>query len=409
MGRGSSGIALAQSKANVKLLTGRVYNMERSLHGRAASASRLYACGFNAHGQLKPGGDAHLTEFVQIRSPDDDKKAYILFAGWSQTVLHDEQNLWGNGHGDNLQLYDPESYIKVKDLHSGFGNHEGMLGALDKDCVLWVVMRETGMLVGQGDPVDSPPLFQVAVAGNGKVAITLRQAPNARLTHILEFTTFERFKQWYEDPGERENYPDGHHMVGGKAKQLIANATTFTLLTEAGEVYTYGDPRHQTLGRPTTGDGAVGADKPGTVEALGGLNVIKIASSGWMTAALSEDGALYLLGSGTPGTEQSLKCLRGLAAGEVALVDLPGNGEEPLDVLDVAVGAEHVAAVTQDGRLFVVGSNSNGQLGLGTSQQFYDDWVPVSSLNQVSKVVCGPRSTFVSTDSLNLSIGGTQR
>lgn len=40
-------------------------------------------------------------------------------------------------------------------------------------------------------------------------------------------------------------------MVPGRAKQLVAFATGFVLLTETGEVFTWGDARHERcLGRP---------------------------------------------------------------------------------------------------------------------------------------------------------------
>jgi alpha-tubulin suppressor-like RCC1 family protein len=76
-------------------------------------------------------------------------------------------------------------------------------------------------------------------------------------------------------------------------------------------------------------------------------------------------------------------------------VDLPGDGSEPLDVLDVGIGVEHIAVLTESDRLFVVGDNSCGQLGLGSKQTSYEDWqgvtLPASNIQAVS---CGARSTF---------------
>ena len=120
------------------------------------------------------------------------------------------------------------------------------------------------------------------------------------------------------------------------------------------------------LGRPISGDDTQPATKPGTVEALGGLRIGKIAAGGWMCAALSEDGALYVWGTTSPGSKAKINALKANDGGDVALVDIPNSdSDEPLDVLDVGVGDDHIAVIVEGNRLFVVGENTNGQLGSG--------------------------------------------
>ncbi|KAH9825791.1 guanyl-nucleotide exchange factor [Teratosphaeria destructans] len=184
--------------------------------------------------------------------------------------------------------------------------------------------------------------------------------------------------------------------VSGTPKQLVANTGNFFLLTRAGEVHSWGDPRHQTLGRPIAESPA---DQPGIIEVLQGLRITKLASGGWTSAALSEDGALYLWGAASmPGHKDAgIKCLREADAGEMVLVEIPGDDGEPADVLDVAVGEGHVAVVTAHAggnRLYVVGQNRNGQLGLGSDQAFLEDWVEVDVMRGLERVVCGPKCTF---------------
>lgn len=80
----------------------------------------------------------------------------------------------------------------------------------------------------------------------------------------------------------------------------------------------------------------------------------KIASGGYVTAVLTEGNDLYVWG-GRPGQPNLLQDL----TGEPTPVDVEGE-----DVLDVAVGMNHMLALTRERKLFVVGENSNGQLGL---------------------------------------------
>lgn len=129
--------------------------------------------------------------------------------------------------------------------------------------------------------------------------MTAMQTPNGQLCHLTEFDTFETFLRWHEDPSGAANYPTGHHMLPGRPKSLLGNVANFVLLMESGDVWTWGDSRHQSLGRETYGDGAVPADQPGQVEALGGISIKCIAVGGWQAAALSTDGALYIV-STTP-------------------------------------------------------------------------------------------------------------
>ena len=350
----------------------------------------LFVAGFNAHSQLSTSINSDIRYFTPIEPYVNN--ARVLFTCWSSTKLLQDNHLIGLG----FQKLKHRVEAKLAEtLFDAFGDHTGMLGCIDTSGRLYLISEETGLVCGSTD--SSPVLGHIALAGNGKVAITFKQAPSGRLCHILQFDTFADFFTWFQDPSNVQLDPEKQHfMMQGRPKQLIANTATFLVLMEGGEVYSWGDPRYQSLGRSIVGGEAVPAEKPGLVEALGGLRISKVASGGWMGAALSEDGALYIWGTGTPGTDQTIRPLRESGgAGNVVLVELPEAGAEPLDVTEVGVGDNHIAVVTEDQRLFVVGSNSNGQLGLGSDEAFFDGWTEVPTMHSRQHVVCGPKATFL--------------
>jgi len=92
------------------------------------------------------------------------------------------------------------------------------------------------------------------------------------------------------------------------------------------------------------------------------------------------------------------------------LISNPDNPNEEFDFSDVGVGFRHVIVLTTDQRVFVVGANGNGQLGLGdryTEEVLADTWkeVDLASLRfgkvaplekvEVVGVAAGENASFV--------------
>jgi alpha-tubulin suppressor-like RCC1 family protein len=367
------------------------------------SQPATWKAGFNAFHQLSSqAGD--IWEFEPL-TPEltsiNNEELELFYTGWSSTAFKSGPEV----HSLGFQSFTTETPIPpegITELRCPFGSdQQGLIGCLNtQGRVLLLHASESSektILTPTGDS-EAPPISHLAIAGNERVAITFKQAPNARLTHIAEFTSFENFKEWHMDPSSAENYPAEHHMLPGRPKQLLANGANFILLMEDGEVYTWGDPRFRTLARPIAGPDAVTADKPGVVEALGGLKIASIQCGpgvGWLASALSEDGALYLWGTPTPGEDGIIRCLNEVGPGEVALVEITSETDaEPVDIVSAGVGRNHVAVVTEAGHLFVVGDNGNGQLGLGKDLSFVEDWTRVSRLHGLKSVVAGPKATF---------------
>lgn len=360
------------------------------------SQPKIWTAGFNAFQQLS-SREGDVWEFEPL-APDlestNNDDFELLYSGWSSTVLR----CGSQTHSLGFQNFTIES----TDLRNPFGSDQhGLIGCLDSEgrvLLLHGSEADGKTTLAPTGGLEAPPISNLALAGNERVAVTFKQAPNARLTHIAEFATFDKFKKWHSDPSSAENYPAEHHMLPGRPKQLLANGANFILLMEHGEVYTWGDPRFRTLARPIAGPDAVPADKPGIVDALGGLKIASIQCGpgvGWLASALSEDGALYLWGTPMPGEDGVIRCLSDAGPGEVALVDIISEtNAEPIDVISAAVGRNHVSVVTDDGYLFVVGDNGNGQLGMTKERPFVEDWTRVPSLHGIQRVVAGPKATF---------------
>lgn len=220
--------------------------------------------------------------------------------------------------------------------------------------------------------------------------------------------------------GSVSQYADEKHYLDGKVSrtieglgdiiQIVAYATGFAALSAEGEVVTWGSEQCLAcLGRlvedswyvlstiSIRSQGATliessPASLPGTVTDLMELptgKITKIAAGGHLVMALTEGSDLYAWG-GHPG----LRALfQGLSA-DPTPIDIDNN-----DVADFAVGANHAVVLTQDGELFVVGDNRNGQLGLPLERAESWSRVPLALEpgRKISAVACGPHSTFVIT------------
>jgi len=122
--------------------------------------------------------------------------------------------------------------------------------------------------------------------------------------------------------------------------------------------------------------------------------VIKISSGGYATAALTAGNDIYIWGR-----EDHLELTEPLT-GSPTPIDLDG-----LDFLDVAVGMNHIIALTTERKVFVVGSGSNGQLGLGSELKDWKDWIevviPLRHGQQVASVQAGYKNSFIIVKEIN--------
>ena len=132
------------------------------------------------------------------------------------------------------------------------------------------------------------------------------------------------------------------------------------------------------------------ADIPCIVEDLHSLpdKITKISSRGSLSAALTSEHDIYIWGTGV-----MIGPLNSLWSPKPHPLDLCGH-----DFLDVAVGNHHVIVLTTNHKIFVIGANRNGQLGLN-DQRDHADWtevtLPLSAQQQVTSVYAGYNNSLL--------------
>ncbi|KAJ8117322.1 hypothetical protein OPT61_g1442 [Boeremia exigua] len=212
--------------------------------------------------------------------------------------------------------------------------------------------------------------------------------------------------------------------------QLAVNATTATALDQNGKVHTRTiDPRYPAcLGRPYTGTSVF---EP--VPYLSETRITQISSGGYMTAAISEDGELFLWGQANPGTEYNLGVMHGLdtntepAEGKGTLVWGESEQDEDVKCLNiqingvegsayaVAVGFGHILVAARNERgdrvVLAAGCGDEGQLGLGKTCEFLPEFAEVTELRgkAITQLMATGWSSFMIVDESSNVCDETER
>jgi len=149
-------------------------------------------------------------------------------------------------------------------------------------------------------------------------------------------------------------------------------------------------PAHKPNSLPTTKNSP--ANTPNLVTDLDDLPtgpITKLAAGGYLLAALTAGNDLYCWGH---------------AGRSPVLPDLSDTPTpvviDDQDIADVAVGVAHMLVLTLDGDVYVIGDNSNGQLGLsGVSSTKTWTRLDLGSILTAGQIVtgvaAGPRNSFL--------------
>nr|XP_047123873.1 E3 ubiquitin-protein ligase HERC2 isoform X1 [Hydra vulgaris]XP_047123877.1 E3 ubiquitin-protein ligase HERC2 isoform X2 [Hydra vulgaris] len=180
------------------------------------------------------------------------------------------------------------------------------------------------------------------------------------------------------------------HFLGYNVVQVSCGSrdAQTVCITDDDKVWSWGDGDFGKLGR----GGSERCLIPVEVEQLRGLQICKILCGAQFTVALTKTGTVwtwgkgdfYRLGHGTDIHVRQPKLVEGL------------RGKH---VIDIAVGALHCLAVTQDGEVFSWGDNDHGQLGTGeTDVKKVPNLITGLHNHRIKYVACGSSHSIAWTE-----------
>ena len=168
------------------------------------------------------------------------------------------------------------------------------------------------------------------------------------------------------------------------------------VLTQSGRVFTFGCNEWGQLGLGHNSN----VIKPSCVKVLKPDQVVAVTCGRSHTVVATRSGAVWAMGCNSEG---QLGVGRGLewVSGPRQVSGLPHH------VVQLASGASHSVALTGEGRVWVWGSNTEGQLGLGEDSEetvFTPTELPLS--DTVAQIACGYyHSALVTTEGRLLTFG----
>ncbi|XP_017877313.1 X-linked retinitis pigmentosa GTPase regulator [Ceratina calcarata] len=189
-------------------------------------------------------------------------------------------------------------------------------------------------------------------------------------------------------------------LAGSKIVQIAAGSHHSLALTNDGGVFAWGSNLEGQLGLP---------DVPGLVNKPTKVHIpepVKQISTGYYHSTfLTESGLVYVCGeseSGKLGIDVNFST-------QVA----PKQMQLPSPAVHVACGGHHTVILADNGNLYCSGSNSSGQLGLGTNvtELHTPKLLPRGAIQdeKVTRISCGESHTAIVTDTGKLFTCGDGR
>eukprot|EP00002_Diphylleia_rotans_P026853 TRINITY_DN5372_c0_g1_i2.p1 TRINITY_DN5372_c0_g1~~TRINITY_DN5372_c0_g1_i2.p1 ORF type:complete len:1044 (+),score=190.77 TRINITY_DN5372_c0_g1_i2:73-3204(+) len=181
--------------------------------------------------------------------------------------------------------------------------------------------------------------------------------------------------------------------------EIACGAHHAAIRTIRGEVYTWGQGTYGQIGQGTT-DNSLQL-KP--ITKLFGKAIVKIASGEAHTLALTVNGEVYgwgrdkygQLGNGK-GQQSRLTCSR-------------IKGLSHTRIVDIACGSDHSVLLSETGRVYTFGCGQNGQLGHGSTENLAIPTPVEGSLLReiVTQICCGRAHTMAVTNTNRIFVWGS--
>lgn len=328
----------------------------------------LYTSGENVVGQLGIGTTGFDVKTpVEVKMPDGfDSKIVSVSAGLLHTTFLTEDG----------------------DVYAFGFNNRGPLGTGDEET------RTTATLVEALDDVNIVTIEN----GNG-VSYAISDTGK-----LYAWGTNSNGQLGLGDQDERLQ-PTVVEALSNETVVLVSSGTSFTLaLTADGQVWAFGSNTDGQLGSPDAleddGSPARRSTEPVLVEGLPS-NIISVTADTKTSYAVTDDGRVFGWGEsrygqllqGTDNGDGSFEVDTADVLAPVELTGLPGN------VVEVKGGARWVAALTEDGDVYVWGPNDEGPSGgldgdpaTETDASFYPTLIPELDDVNIVELHTGPNS-----------------
>ncbi len=163
-------------------------------------------------------------------------------------------------------------------------------------------------------------------------------------------------------------------------KLVQLGGSTSCVVTESGQLFTYGKGQDGTLGHGDVSNESL----PRLVEDLVGKKIVDVGLSMYHVGAVSEDGKLYMWG----------RYLYGQLGSDLRKKDstVPQMVEALKDefVVSVACGDNHTLALTKEGKVYAFGAGRDYATGFGEkSNQFKPKIVQFDSETKIAQIAAG--------------------
>uniref|UniRef100_A0A8D2IIS6 non-specific serine/threonine protein kinase n=1 Tax=Varanus komodoensis TaxID=61221 RepID=A0A8D2IIS6_VARKO len=195
-------------------------------------------------------------------------------------------------------------------------------------------------------------------------------------------------------------------MLNTEVVQVSTGRTQKAGVTKSGRLIVWEPPPVGTTAGPSL-PGATEQLHPQFVcrflEGQSGVTIKHVACGDLFSACLTDRGIVLTFGSGSSGC---------LGHGTYVDVSQPKIVEALLgyEIAQVACGASHVLAVSNEGEVFAWGRGDNGRLGLGTQEAHSSpQQVPVPPEHEAQKVLCGIDASMILTAKNRILACGSNR